>query len=340
MTALLAATNLSAGYRRGNKQTAVLQGITLRVERGEMVCLLGPNGTGKSTLMRTLARALPPLSGAIEVSGQDIARMNPAERARHIGIVLTERVAIGAMPAFRLVELGRYPHVNWMGHLSAADHAIVSDAIHAVGATHLAQRDVNELSDGERQRFMIARALAQRPSVLLLDEPGAYLDVSARVEMMAMLRRLARDEGMAVILSSHDLDLSLRTADTIWLIERTGSFHAGAPEDLLADGRVAEAFSTPEIVFSAAERGFKIVGKARALAFIEGTESFADLARTVLEREGYAVTENARAADLTVAAETGGWSAYGGEKSGRGASFAELARFARKILHQEAGFEA
>jgi ABC-type cobalamin/Fe3+-siderophores transport system ATPase subunit len=193
MTPALKTHDLAVGYGR----QSVLSHINLAVAPGELVCLLGVNGIGKSTLMRTLAWMQPALGGSVEIDGRDISRMNQGELARKVAVVLTERVAIGAMPAYGLVALGRYPHTGWAGQLSDADRDIVAEAIAAVGAQHLAQRDINELSDGERQRILIARALAQRPAVLLLDEPSAFLDVSARVEIMAMLRRLAREQQVA-----------------------------------------------------------------------------------------------------------------------------------------------
>ena len=323
MTPALQTRNLAIGYRG---RPPVLKDLNIAVEPGEMVALLGINGIGKSTLMRTLARMQQPLGGSVEIGGSDIAPMSQYDLARNVAVVLTERVAVGAMPAYQLVELGRYPHVNWSGLLSDTDRDIVRDAIAAVGARHLAHRDINELSDGERQRIMIARALAQRPSVLLLDEPAAFLDISARVEMIAMLRQLAREQHVAIILSSHDLELSLRTMDTLWLIDGGGHMHIGAPEDLLADGSIAAAFSGPNIAFSSTERTFKIRSHPRGEAFVTGPN--AGLAEATLEREGFAITPAPEKAQLVVVTNAEGWEAQG--SSGR--TFAELARFARRQI--------
>lgn len=333
MSLSLEARDLSVGYRSRGKMRAVLSNINVQVAAGELVCLLGVNGIGKSTLMRTLARMEPALAGSVAINGTDITRMSQYDLARHVAVVLTERVAIGSMPAFKLVELGRYPHVGWSGLLSDADHDIVRDAIAAVGAEHLAHREINELSDGERQRIMIARALAQRPAVLLLDEPAAFLDVSARVEMIATLRRLARERNVAVVLSSHDLELSLRMADTIWLIDGAGRMHIGAPEDLLADGSIGAAFSGPNIAFSAGERTFKIRNHPHGKAFVDGTGEGVGMAQTVLEREGFEISQSPDDALLAVTLTPAGWDARGREGARHGESFAELARFVR----QEAG---
>lgn len=330
MSQILQARDLTVGYRSRGQTRAVLSHINVQVVPGELVCLLGVNGIGKSTLMRTLARMEPALAGSVAINGTDISHMSQYDLARHVAVVLTERVAIGSMPAFKLVELGRYPHVGWSGLLSETDNDIVRDAIAAVGAEHLAHREINELSDGERQRIMIARALAQRPAVLLLDEPAAFLDVSARVEMIATLRQLAREQNVAVILSSHDLDLSLRMADTIWLIDGAGHLHIGAPEDLLADGSIGSAFSGPNIAFSAGDRTFKIRTHWRGKAFVDGVGEGFSMARTVLEREGFEITQSPEAARVTVSVAAPGWDARGRNRAARGTTFADLARFVRE----------
>lgn len=330
MTPLLEANDLTVGYRSRGQTRAVLRDINVQVAPGELICLLGVNGIGKSTLMRTLARMAPALAGSVEINGTDISRMSQYDLARHVAVVLTEQVAVGSMPAFKLVELGRYPHVGWSGLLSDADRDIVRDAIVAVGAEHLAHREITELSDGERQRIMIARALAQRPALLLLDEPAAFLDVSARVEMIATLRRLARDQNVAVILSSHDLELSLRMADTIWLIDGAGRLSIGAPEDLLAEGCIGAAFSSPNIVFSAGDRTFKIRNHPHGKVFVDGAREGERLARTVIEREGFEITHSPDGALLVVTMTASGWEARGRRGNNRGRNFAELARFVRQ----------
>ena len=324
MTSALETHGLTIGYKRGQKP--LLSGLNLSVGPGDLVSILGANGAGKSTLLRTLARSQPPLAGSVSIRGTDTARMSPYDLARHIGVLLTERVSVAAMPAIRLVELGRYPYTGWSGLLNDDDRQIVAAAIEAVGATHLAQRDLNELSDGERQRIMIARALAQRPAVLLLDEPAAFLDVSARVEMIAMLRRLARDQGVAVILSSHDLDLALRLSDTIWLLDGQGALHTGAPEDLLSSGRIDAAFSNESIAFSPADRTFRIRSKLHGTAHVAGPADAIDLVMPLLQREGFGQAISPGEADFALIFTNTGWTL--GEHAGK--TYAELARLLRK----------
>lgn len=240
---------LDVGYRSRAGDTTVARQIDLSLGAGEFVCLLGPNGAGKSTLMRTIAGMQRPLSGRVRVEGRDIQHMSARDRASMVGVVLTERVTAGLMTSYALVGLGRYPHTNWMGKLTKSDHEIIRHAIGMAGATALARRFVRELSDGERQRVMLARALAQQPNLMILDEITAFLDLPRRVEIMALLRGLARDTGCGMLISTHDLDLALRNADRVWLIDRHGTVRAGAPEDLVLTGRLAETFSDDRIDF-------------------------------------------------------------------------------------------
>ncbi|WP_052951706.1 ABC transporter ATP-binding protein [Devosia soli] len=322
----LEARDLAIGYRRRK----VLDHLDLTLETGELVCLLGPNGTGKSTLLQTLGGMLPALEGDILIDGSAIAAMSAAERARRLATVLTEKVEVGSLLARQLVELGRYPHTNWSGLLGVHDRRVVDRAIGMVDAAHLAERDVNELSDGERQRLMIARALAQEPKVLLLDEPSAFLDVSARVEIMAMLRQLARENSVAVIVSSHDLEQSLRFADTIWLINETGECHTGAPEDLLADGTIGQTFATDRVDFESRDRSFHLRRWPQALASLDGTPEKRALAESVLRREGFGVVEAREQPSLSISLLDAGWTADMSGVRGQGATFGDLARFLRK----------
>ena len=171
--AALRTRDLAVGYRTRRARRAVLEHVSVTVDSGELVCLLGPNGIGKSTLLRTIARMQRPLWGSVELGGADLRAVSHAELARRLGVVLTERVAVEALTVRQIVGLGRYPHSGWFGGLADRDRAVVGWAIDAVGVRHLAERDVSRLSDGERQRVMIARALAQEPLLLVLDEPTA-----------------------------------------------------------------------------------------------------------------------------------------------------------------------
>lgn len=332
----LRSRDLAVGYRRRRAQRLVLEHLDLCVHDGELVCLLGPNGIGKSTLLRTLARIQAPLGGAVEVGGIDLCQLGPEDLARRVGVVLTERVIVGALPASRVVELGRYPHLGWSGRLGARDRAVVQWAIEAVGAGHLAARDINELSDGERQRIMIARALAQEPQVLLLDEPTAFVDVPSRVELMGLLHHLARNEHVAIVASTHDLELALRLSDTVWLVAAGGRFFSGAPEDLVLAGHVAETFDAEGIHFSPEERAFRLALGGRGRAMVRGRGLRATLAAAVLERECYEVVGADGPVDLsvTIGAQDVGWEASGGGRAQKGDNFAALSAFVRSLHHE------
>lgn len=213
--------------------------------------------TAKIVLELRLPRALAAALGgaALGVAGlhlQSIFRnplAEPWSLAKRLSVVLTEKVDSALLTAYEVVSLGRYPYTNWSGTLMATDHTIISRAFHRAGATDLAHRTLHELSDGERQRVMTARALAQEPQVMILDEITAFLDLPRRVEIMHLLRRMAHETNRAILLSSHDLDLALRTADLIWLLPKGGKLVAGSPEDLVLDGSFERAFQSERIVF-------------------------------------------------------------------------------------------
>ena len=231
--AILKTKNLAVGYKHGRRPPRVVaHNMDVSLHRGEFVCLLGPNGAGKSTLIRTLVGMQPPLDGHVYLMGRDIADMSATEVAQVISVVLTDRIGVGIMAVRDLVGLGRYPHTDWIGRFTEEDERVVSWAIRAAHAEDLAYRNVAELSDGERQKVMIARALAQQPDLMILDEPTAFLDLPRRAEIMALLQDLAHSTGKAILLSTHDLDLALRCADRIYLLPVEGALQTGAPEDL------------------------------------------------------------------------------------------------------------
>lgn len=247
---VLQAENLSIGYRQSKgKRLVVAEGLELQLNKGELVCLVGPNGVGKSTLLRSLAGLQPVLSGEVNLLGRSIKKVPPRELAQAISVVLTEQVNVGAMRAFDVVGLGRYPYTNWLGSLSQQDIQAICDALKAVNAEDLTNRFYNELSDGERQKILIARALAQEPLILLLDEPTAFLDLPRRVGLMQMLRDLAHELGKTILVSTHDLDLALHSADMIWLMSKNGQIKDGAPEDLVLSGQFEHAFAAQGVQF-------------------------------------------------------------------------------------------
>ena len=301
---LLLAEDLAVGYFLGRKNARVVAGpLQLALYPGELVCLLGPNGAGKSTLLRTLAGLQPPLAGRLVVGGVPLATLGAAERARQLSIVLTDRLEAAALTVQELVSLGRHPHTGWLGGLSGHDHALVRAALEATGTTGFAARPVGELSDGERQKVMLARALAQDTPVVLLDEPTAHLDLPNRVALMRLLHQLARRTGKAILLSTHELDLALQAADRVWLLPATGPLRAGPPEDLVLSGTFAAAFEREGLAFDATSGTFALHAPTGPSVQVVGKGAAAFWTRRALEREGFVPTTGP--ATLRVAVPSG-----------------------------------
>jgi iron complex transport system ATP-binding protein len=316
----------------------VLQGLSLTLRAGELVCLLGANGAGKSTLLRTLSRVQPPLGGSVVLAGRDLRTFDQAELARTLSVVLTDRVNVGMLQVADLVALGRYPHTGWSGRLSPRDIQVVEWALRMTGSDELATRDCGELSDGERQRVMIARALAQEPTIMLLDEPTAFLDLPRRLEIIGMLRRLAYETGLAVLLSTHDLELALRTADRMWVTTRDGGMEVGAPEDIALGGALDRAYGTRELRFDHDQAGFRLHHAAVGHARVRADGVHALWAARMLERLGYNIASTLadleRVPDLEVEAVNGAvWRASRPDNgtAREFTSLGELADFARRV---------
>ena len=210
-------SSLTIGYPRAT----VASGINATLTAGTLTVLLGRNGTGKSTLMRTMAGFLPPLSGTISIEGRNVTTISPAERSKAISIVLTEQLTADAQFSVHdLVALGRAPYTGFFGRLSKYDEQIIMQSLDSVGMTAFAPRQASSLSDGERQKVMIAKALAQQTPVILLDEPTAFLDYPSKLDTLALIARLCHDTGKAALVSTHDLDVAMRLADELWIMDK------------------------------------------------------------------------------------------------------------------------
>ena len=227
--------DLSIGYRTKHSVKCVAEGISDSICSGELTCLLGENGAGKSTLLRTLSGFLPPISGEVFILGKSLSDYKERELATVIGVVLTERTNLQNMTVEELVGMGRSPYTGFWGRLSAEDRVKVGEALDMVGIAGLRERLVQTLSDGERQKVMIAKALAQETPIIFLDEPTAFLDYPSKVEILRLLGRLSHDMGKTIFLSTHDLELALRVADRVWLMSRQGRLQTGLPENLVID---------------------------------------------------------------------------------------------------------
>ena len=250
--------NLSIGYRRKKSEHIVARNIHSTLYSGELTCLIGANGVGKSTLMRTMAALQPALAGEIQIEKKNIATYFGNELAKIISVVLTERVEINNLSVFELVSMGRSPYTGFWGTLKPEDEAIIQDALRQVGASHLSDRSVETLSDGERQKVMIAKALTQQTPVIFLDEPTAFLDFPSKVEILQMLHHLSRATGKTIFLSTHDLELALQIADTLWLMDKTRELTVGSPEKLAKSGCLENLFSDKNVTFDRDTYCFKI----------------------------------------------------------------------------------
>lgn len=259
---MLELEGLSVGY--AGSRGAVLSNLDIAVGPGSFVCVLGRNGAGKSTLMRTLSGLQDALSGETRLEGEPIAGMRPQTRARRISVVLTERSSSPGLTVDDIVSLGRQPFTGWQGHLTADDRGRVANALELAGAAPFSGRLFDDLSDGERQRVMIARAIAQAPRLMILDEITAFLDLPGRVQVMTLLRSHARASEAIVLLSSHDLDLSLQLADAVWLLDGQGHVIVGTPDALIADGQIGRAFDTEAVRFSSERARFELVESGSA----------------------------------------------------------------------------
>ena len=249
--------NLSIGYALKGNERVVAQELNAAVNSGELTCLLGQNGIGKSTLLRTLSAFQPALSGKIllrnpEDTGNpdfsELSDFTDKQLSRLIGIVLTEKPDVRNMTVDELVGLGRSPYTGFWGTLIDEDHRVVAESMNLVGIESLKGRLIHTLSDGERQKVMIAKALAQQTPVIYLDEPTAFLDFPSKVEMLQLLRRLAHEQQKTILLSTHDVELSLQLADCIWLME-PGMLSMGTPQELAYNGCLGRFIQRPGISF-------------------------------------------------------------------------------------------
>lgn len=287
--AVITAGDLCIGYRSRIREIRIHEHLSFRLYPGELTCLLGANGTGKSTLLRTLSASQPALSGELLVEGKPLSAYSEKERSRTIGVVLTDRTQAGGLTVYEVVALGRQPHTGFFGRLTKTDHAIVEEALEAVGISRKAGSYTAELSDGERQKVMIAKALVQECPLILLDEPTAFLDVVSRIEIMTLLHRIAVEQKKAILLSTHDVEQALVLADRLWLLSEENGLQCGATEDMILTHRMDGLFSRPDIRFDYAHGVYyPKVNSYRHIVVEAGDEVLMHWTVNALNRHGYA----------------------------------------------------
>jgi iron complex transport system ATP-binding protein len=235
---------LSVGYSERKTRTILLENLSLSIEAGNLICFMGPNGVGKSTLIRTLAGIQNPITGSISAGARLELPFGGVltDTSKQIALVLTDRITAVNMSVYELVTYGRYPYIDWTMRLNKDDQQAILESIELTRITHLVNKKLYELSDGQLQMAMIARALAQQTPLLLLDEPTAHLDLNNRVEIMNLLRILTRETNRGILVATHELDLALQTADLIWLAGNERNILTGMPEDLVLNGAFDEIF--------------------------------------------------------------------------------------------------
>jgi iron complex transport system ATP-binding protein len=281
----LETADLSIGYP--GRQKHILPGIlNISVRTGELVALVGRNGIGKSTLLRTLSNLQEPVSGKVYLENRPLQDFSGKELATRIGFVSTEQISVNNLRVYDLVALGRYPYTNWFGTNRENDRQMIESAIRMVNLEELAYKNIRQISDGERQRAMIARTIAQDTQLIILDEPTAFLDLPNKYEIVNLLNRLSRERGKTVIFSTHELNIAIEEADKIWLMTPEG-IHDGAPEDLLLEKKFASMFDKKGSSYISEKGELKIRKDLNRKIGLSGQGRELQLTRKALERIGF-----------------------------------------------------
>lgn len=284
---VLECINLSIGYRVGDHFRMVMSDINAIFQKGDLVALAGVNGAGKSTLLKTIAGLLKPLGGEVLLFGKNIAQYSHHELARLVSLVLTDQPEEFYLTVFDTVATGRSPYTGFWGRLSKTDRIAIDQSLEYAGVQHLKYRLLNSLSDGERQKVMIAKALAQNTPVIILDEPAAFLDFPSKIELMNLLQRLATKHRKTIIFSSHDLDLIIRTVDNVWLIGNGAPIAQGTPEILLKNNAFANSFGNQRLKFNHTMGHFQVHKQIRGTYHFIREDADQSLIASALQRRGF-----------------------------------------------------
>ncbi len=257
-TELLKIHNLSTGYKLSRSKIITLHNsLTLNVLQGELIAMIGPNGAGKSTIINTLIGMLPALGGDVLYNNKSISVMAKKEIARLISVVLTDKIDDKYLTAYDIVGTGRYPHGSFTGKLTVEDKKIISNSFNVVGASKLSNRTFYSLSDGEKQKILLARAIAQDTPLIILDEPTAFIDSPGKILIMSLLKELVLKYNKTIILTTHDTELAMEYADKLWLVGKNGYFTDGEPQKLINSGLINNLFKQDGVIFNKEKRRFE-----------------------------------------------------------------------------------
>lgn len=252
---VLTTKDLNIGYPSRDGDKLIASDINLQLKRGKLVCLLGKNGIGKSTLLRTLSKMQPKLSGEVFIEEKPVEQFSGIELARLISLVLTERIPASNLTVFELIALGRQPYTNWIGKLTAEDHKQIAKAIDQSDLDDLVHERCDSLSDGQLQRTMICRALAQNTNLIILDEPTAHLDIQHKIETFRLLKKIAAELNRSILISSHEVQLATQMADELWLMTEKGII-SGTSSTLIESDEINRLFDSNKIYFDKESQQF------------------------------------------------------------------------------------
>ncbi len=293
---------LEIGFHYGRERKALLPPLSARGERSELIAVIGRNGIGKSTLLRSMAGIQDTFGGEISYNDSCISDFNRNELARTTGFISTEPVKVSNMTVFDLVSMGRFPYTNWFGTLEKKDIDIVRDALNKTSIGAFSGKYISELSDGERQKAMIARVVAQDTDIMLMDEPTAFLDIRSKYEVMHLLHELSHSHGKTIIFTTHDLDFAIRHSDRIWLILDDG-IKEGAPEDLMIEGLFEHLFDSDIIKFNSADGTYSFNNAPGDSIFIEGEERMLKWTEKAIIRTGFSVSKVRKSSLIEITSE-------------------------------------
>jgi iron complex transport system ATP-binding protein len=287
---ILSLDSLKIGYVSGKYENVILPPLTASAKNGELIAVIGRNGIGKSTLLRTLAGLQQPLGGEIFYNDKNIRDYSRMELAQKTGYISTEIVKVSNMSVYDLVALGRFPHTNWIGKIEMKDHEVIMDALEKTSMEPFRRKFISELSDGERQKTMIARILAQDTGIMIMDEPTAFLDVACKYDILHLMRILSNNNDKTIIFSTHDLQMAISQADKIWLI-LDNKLIEGAPEDLIIAGAFDHLFNSSSVVFNSEDGTFSFRRDTKGSIFIEGDGSKRRWTEKAINRAGFTVSK-------------------------------------------------